>query len=102
MKTPEDLQEDIDYKVAELQNLKYTKRELEDRLKNAPVLAFVDFIHNKFCKWNHTDGCGYDYENWGNPRERMSWVTKTKEIIDFINENDGILTDASYNYLSAK
>lgn len=27
----------------------------------------AEYIHDTFCKQNHTDGCGWDYEKWQDP-----------------------------------
>jgi hypothetical protein len=32
---------------------------------NATILA--DLLHEKTCRFNHTDYCGWHYESWENP-----------------------------------
>lgn len=41
------------------------KAEREDRRTDTEKLA--DFIHDKTCHLNHTDGCGYTYSSWKDP-----------------------------------
>lgn len=45
---------------------------------------FADFIHDKMCRHNHQDGCGYHYESWGSPelwREKKIWIDKAERVL---------------------
>ncbi len=64
----------------------------------------ADLIHGKNCRWNHTDGCGYFYEDWDRPAWhesdrrsaydqatrafRLSGVNSPKELVDLIKNVD--------------
>jgi len=46
-----------------------------------PIAQFAIKLHNKFCKWNHTDGCSWHYEmvnrehDWSRDEHRR-WMNK--------------------------
>lgn len=34
-----------------------------------PIQKLADLLHHTSCHWNHTDGCGYEYESWEDPKQ---------------------------------
>tara|TARA_R110000851_G_scaffold273073_2_gene425760 strand:+ start:766 stop:1038 length:273 start_codon:yes stop_codon:yes gene_type:complete len=61
-----------------------------DRLKNVDKensklpeeYRLATLIHSKLCRFNHTDGCSWQYETWDNFKYgRQSWVDKAKKIL---------------------
>ena len=46
---------------------------IQDITKDSEIVKFADFLHEKFCNWNHTDGCSNYYHRWEdvlkNPKE---------------------------------
>jgi uncharacterized Fe-S cluster-containing MiaB family protein len=53
---------------------------LEKSLPENQRLA--DIIHDKLCRWNHTDGCGYFYESWNQPgASRSEYLQKANRIL---------------------
>lgn len=57
----------IDQKIIELQNeidkLEKTKSELKNL---TPEQQIAEYLHEKTCRWNHTDGCSWHYETGNN------------------------------------
>ena len=37
--------------------------QLNETRKLDPFILLADAIHQKLCRWNHVDGCGYEYED---------------------------------------
>lgn len=73
----------IDEQIIELKSqinvLELQKRKLEI-LPNTKKLA--EIIHDKRCRWNHTDGCGWFYESWENiGYSRQEYLKKADEVI---------------------
>ena len=84
---------EIDNRIAkinsELRELKETKRQLA-KMKDDQRLAIE--LHGILCHWNHTDGCGWEYEmdegihQW----ERAShapYLEKARKLIRFALKN---------------
>lgn len=56
------------------------ERKLMDSLTTSQVVA--DILHSAVCKINHTDGCGYHYEDWKTPRDsREMWLKRAEKFI---------------------
>ena len=48
------------------------------------VEGLADFLHKKLCRWNHTDGCSYEYGSWeSRNEERTRWLIKAQEFKHF-------------------
>ena len=39
---------------------------------NTEIEGYADRLHVLLCTWNHTDGCGYHYDNWNPPMREFS------------------------------
>lgn len=64
-------------------NLKRTEDQRE--LSAAQILA-ID-LHTSLCRWNHTDGCGWEYEIERNGEHR--WGTHSHA--DYLNKAEALL-----------
>ena len=52
-----------------------------------PNRRLAVFLHDKFCRYNHTDGCGWDYEGadddvdcWTGPAHTR-WLAEAKDLM---------------------
>lgn len=73
---------------AELEQLRKDK---EAATNTTPEVLAV-FLHEKYCRHNHTDGCGWHYEtstkadvvthNW-NGDSHKRWLATTKGLLEF-------------------
>ena len=55
------IETEISATEAKLFNLK-AKLDAAKIAANSPEKNLADVLHSKFCRWNHTDGCGWFYE----------------------------------------
>lgn len=47
----------------------------------------AEFLHSRFCRFNHTDGCGFYYENWEKPGySRKEWLKKANSLLENFDE----------------
>ena len=57
------LKSEITYKEQEIKRL---EQQLErEKLLNPKVKEIATLLHDMLCRWNHTDGCSWEYENDG-------------------------------------
>ena len=66
-------QNDLEELKENLAKLNKRKRQLEETIEKAeekeknerqkPIRKIAIKVHDLFCAWNHTDGCGWFYEN---------------------------------------
>lgn len=46
-------------------------------------------LHDAFCHWNHTDGCGWHYENesffFKHGSTKTGWLIKATQILQFVS-----------------
>jgi hypothetical protein len=79
-----DLQRDIEHLIAEKE--KYVGLSLSQRI--------AEVIHEKTCNYNHTDGCGWYYGSWKNPRdEHIRYHNKAIFLLKLIELLDKNMTD---------
>ena len=78
--------------VAELQELEDKQNKLRYELEQIPELSeefeVAEFLHKKFCKHNHTDGCGWHYKTWEDtPLEfsRKEYLARAKLLLEFVD-----------------
>lgn len=69
--------------------------ELMDELRQQQSLSedkqLADTIHAKICRLNHTDVCGYLYENWKEPGyAKKEYLTKAQSILSEIDFNSAM------------
>lgn len=67
----------------ELAALNKRKAELEKTIASmTPEKILAEKLHEKFCTWNHTDGCGwfYDRGDW-TEHSRQSYLKQASSII---------------------
>jgi hypothetical protein len=58
------------------------QKEQQDKFKtNNPKEYLATLLHSNFCRGNHTDVCGWEYENFHGTTRRY-WVIKTENLID--------------------
>lgn len=66
-------------------------RRKEEALKAGEPRAVAEFLHEKECHWNHTDGCGWLYETWegasGDSSTRASWLRKAERLVEYATKN---------------
>lgn len=79
---------------AELAKLERTiqarKAQLEEARKeltaNSPAKNLAILLHDKLCRWNHTDGCGWHYDvnkgihNW-NGHDHKEYLLKAELVL---------------------
>jgi len=53
--------------------------------------ALAEFLHDLCCSKNHTDGCGWEWEdskeNKWNGTTHQVWLAKAKRLIKFLDKN---------------
>lgn len=55
-------------------------------LKENPIIEAAEYLHEKLCRWNHTDGCGWHYQNWDQPGpDRTSWLEKAEKALKLVD-----------------
>ena len=59
--------EDIKQQISKLETELAVARKYEQQLESGSPTAIAELLHSKQCRWNHIDGCGWEYENWENP-----------------------------------
>ena len=54
----------------------------EEMARTNPLADLAEALHEKFCHWNHTDGCGWFYEQWPGPNggTRQSWIARAQKV----------------------
>ena len=80
-------------KIKELQEQIF-KLEKEQALFETehPEYILAEMIHSKMCRWNHVDGCSWDYESWekiGDSRQR--YLDKATHVLSKTNLETAIL-----------
>lgn len=80
MPTQEDIAKKIDSYRKEIEKLEAE----QDRLDSLPAdKRLAEQLHSAFCTWNHTDGCGWQYESWANPgRARTQWLKRAHAAME--------------------
>ena len=83
------LQQQIDDLTKQLEKLKNIQMYgTAEGLSNEQNLAIM--LHKRYCKWNHTDGCGWYYEiiegrhKW-EASEHAKWLRKAQAILSIIS-----------------
>lgn len=73
------IEKEIIEKTASLEELKSKKKLLED----GDPKGVAEFLHLKFCHFNHTDGCSWFYEkDWDNRSStKAEWLSKAYKLI---------------------
>ena len=90
--------ENIDSKIAnlkkEIADLETRKKNLEtDPITNSFSGKLAEYLHDKFCRTNHIDGCSWHYEI--NHSGKIDWscyahgnyLTSAMELIKFFKAN---------------
>jgi len=83
--------EDIDKETLKLEKaleeIKQVKKKTLEQLASSPYIKIADNLHTILCKWNHTDGCGWYYEesngvdDWkGQTHSR--YLEKAQKLVD--------------------
>ena len=88
--------EKIQKKKADIVKLKadIQKLEIEQALFDVkePKYKLAEIIHDKMCRSNHTDGCGWDYESWETPSySRIMYLEKAEHILSLVNYETAVL-----------
>ena len=70
-------------KIKELQDkIKHLEDEQQLFDSKGPKYKLAELIHAKLCRWNHTDGCSWDYESWENiGSARQRYLDKAELIL---------------------
>lgn len=68
------------------ESLERLKQEEKQLLGLSPTQIIADEIHTLMCHWNHTDGCGWEYESWSQPGwSRMQYINKALELLKVVD-----------------
>lgn len=86
IRTIESINKDIERAKAELGKLeqerdKFAQLTIQQQLAEA--------LHSKFCHWNHTDGCGWYYNDWSDKvldRTRVIYLDKAIAMLEWAND----------------
>lgn len=62
------------------------KEEHAEQLSLSEDRQLAEFLHDKLCKWNHVDGCGWFYYNWTDPgQDRTVWINKARRVLKVVD-----------------
>lgn len=50
--------------LGKLDELKKDFQEVCHEMDKPDDIRLAEALHQRFCHWNHTDGCGWHYEKW--------------------------------------
>lgn len=53
-------------------------------------VQFAEELHEKMCRWNHTDGCGWFWVNDWNDRVHQEWLGKAKALLE-VSDRDTVM-----------
>ena len=101
MKNIDELKTKIKQHEDELKKLKET---LDTLTTEDPACTLARELHNKFCMWNHTDGCSWHYEikngidQW-NELAHEQWIRKANGILRYC-EHDNITLERFFDYIN--
>lgn len=86
--------------LTKLEDAKLKLQKAEDNLIEAQINAdkfnampenqrFATILHDRLCKGNHTDGCGWEYEDWGKDTEpigvtRGMYLEKANNVLEHV------------------
>jgi len=80
--------------IEELENkIKILKEEKKSHDLLRPAQKLATIIHDKTCRSNHTDGCGWDYESWEGLNKnstRNSYLEKANRILTKVKYDDAV------------
>lgn len=81
--------QDLDKQIAEtekeLGRLRARKQALDDL---TPDKRLAELLHRTMCHYNHTDGCGWHYENWTDPRHaRKQYLAMAQRLLKVVDED---------------
>lgn len=86
--------ENYDKEIEELElKLKIVKEEKKNFDLLRPNYRLAELIHGKLCRHNHTDGCGWYYEQWdglGDKSTRNSYLEKANKILEKVTYKDAL------------
>lgn len=68
-------------------------QEYEQKLESGSPVALAELLHSKKCHWNHTDGCGWEYESWERPGHARN---------EYLAQAEKLLADAKAEGISVK
>lgn len=57
-------------------------RDREAEARREPLRMLVERAHNCLCAYNHTDGCGWGYENSWNGWSHNRWLSHYDQLIN--------------------
>ena len=62
--------------------VKELKKTIAAKQAATPLQKFAEYLHGKFCSWNHTDGCCWAYEgdDW-DQYSHVDWLKKADEVL---------------------
>lgn len=74
--------DDIKGQIARLKTNLEEALKWEQELESGSPIAVATELHKTLCTWNHTDGCGWEYESWERPGQtRQEWLNKAHAFI---------------------
>ena len=79
----------LDEKIAKLEQEKQAKSDELERLKSlrhkintkrVTIEDLAGLMHSTLCRWNHTDGCGFEYEKDWSGNVHQEWIRKAEKV----------------------
>jgi len=75
---------DLEAKLAKARNEKATFEALDEPKQLATLL------HEKLCRWNHTDGCAWEYDEDWERWDRKVWLDKALTLLNLVDFEDAM------------
>jgi hypothetical protein len=75
--------------MVKLMNKIKTKPEIIALANDDVVRNLAIILHTALCRYNHTDGCGWEYENWTDKlfHSRPDYLQRAKAVVDLLVEH---------------
>lgn len=97
----EALKKELESEISEKQTEIAALQERIALYESNPDFELAIMLHDKFCKWNHTDGCAWHYQiddgvhDWS-ASEHRTWLKRAKKIKVVVDELSNSETDVDY------
>lgn len=84
-----DIAKRLDVVKQEQAEIAREKERLRIAAQHDPLVPLAEYLHSKYCSWNHTDGCAWMYGTGGDPRgdfDHSPWLQKAQDLLDDLEE----------------
>lgn len=76
----------IDQKLAELEVMKAELLKEKERIESlSSEQQLAEYMHEKLCRWNHTDGCSWYYENDWHGDSHQKYLAAAARLYYIVN-----------------